>query len=71
MVVYKMLISLRNLFADIMLCRICNYHEAKQRYDICNDCKMNKNGICVLCGCQIEDKVMYKNQHCPKGKKVW
>lgn len=32
-------------------------HIAKERLNICNNCKHNNNGICKLCGCILKAKV--------------
>lgn len=38
------------------------------RYNICKECKYNKNGICTICGCVIKAKTK-SNSRCPK--KFW
>lgn len=71
MVIRKTLKSLLNLFADLIFCRVVGYKEAMRRYGYCFRCDENENETCKICGCTIEDKVMFKNQSCPAEKSKW
>lgn len=43
----------------------------ENRINICNSCPYKEEGICILCGCEIEEKVKNKGESCPHTPKMW
>lgn len=41
------------------------------RLNICGQCPFNADQICILCGCNIDNKVKVKEESCPKIPKAW
>jgi len=39
----------------------------KTRKQFCNQCKNNKYGICIKCGCVLKVKVRLWSSECPEG----
>jgi hypothetical protein len=46
-----------------------NYSE--HRLEICKKCPYNEGFICILCGCDILNKVTIADEFCPKVPKSW
>jgi hypothetical protein len=53
---------------------IINNHEmsekSKTRFEICNKCENNKNGICSLCGCILKAKIRVDFDIDENGKSI-
>ena len=43
----------------------------QERLNICNSCPYKEEGVCILCGCIIEDKVKDPGESCPHIPPFW
>jgi hypothetical protein len=43
--------------------------EQEQRFSICGPCQHNSGGVCDVCKCLIQAKIMLTTEECPK--KLW
>ena len=42
-----------------------------ERLEICKKCPYNEGFVCILCGCDILNKVTIAEESCPKTPKSW
>lgn len=45
--------------------------DRERRVALCSYCQHNKNGLCALCICDIEAKVLLSDQQCPDNPPRW
>jgi len=44
---------------------------AAERMSICNNCPYKEEGVCILCGCDLEIKVQNSGESCPHTPAFW
>jgi hypothetical protein len=42
--------------------------KSNERLNICKNCSNLKDEICLVCGCQVNQKCTFKYEKCPIGK---